>query len=159
MAEAPRVVLDTNVVLSALVFRSGALRVLRTLWQRQRLVPLVSQSVVQELLRVLAYPKFHLTPTERDALLADYLPWTQVVEVPAAPTAELPVCRDPHDQMFVALAHAGAARYLVGGDADLLALAPALQALGIDVCPPAALLAHLGTPMTAEQPPQPHQPK
>lgn len=146
-AHAPlRVVLDTNVVLSALLFRSGAVRPLQALWQQGRLVPVVSQTVVRELLRVLAYPKFRLTSAERNALLAEYLPWTEPVDVPLAPSIDLPVCRDPRDQPFVELAHAAAARHLVSGDADLLALAPAMRALGIEVCTPAASLAQWPKP-------------
>lgn len=139
----PRVVLDTNVVLSALLFRAGAVRPLCARWQQGALLPVISQAVARELLRVLAYPKFGLTAVERDALLAEYLPWAEVVEMPRLPFAGLPVCRDPHDQPFIELAHVADARYLVSGDADLLALAPAMQALGIVVCTPTTLLARL----------------
>jgi predicted nucleic acid-binding protein len=57
----PRVVLDTNVVVSALVFGTGRLAEMRIAWQGERLLPLVSKATVEELLRVLAYPKFQLT--------------------------------------------------------------------------------------------------
>jgi len=56
----PRVVLDTNVVLSALVFGKGPTAQLRTAWQRGDFVPLVNTAAAQELVRVLAYPKFRL---------------------------------------------------------------------------------------------------
>lgn len=62
-------VLDTNVVLSALLFGSGRLSALRVHWQAARMLPLVSKATVQELLRVLAYPKFRLTAAERNELL------------------------------------------------------------------------------------------
>ena len=52
-----RVVLDTSVVVSALVFEAGRLAWLRSAWRRERIKPLVSKSTVTELLRVLAYPK------------------------------------------------------------------------------------------------------
>ncbi|MBK6557146.1 MAG: PIN domain-containing protein, partial [Comamonadaceae bacterium] len=53
-----RVVLDTNVVLSALVFGGGAAGRVRLCWQQGTFVPLASTATVQELVRVLAYPKF-----------------------------------------------------------------------------------------------------
>ena len=61
-----RAVLDTNVVLSGLVFRGGAAGQLRLAWQRGRVLPLVSTATVQELIRVLAYPKFRLSKAEQD---------------------------------------------------------------------------------------------
>jgi putative PIN family toxin of toxin-antitoxin system len=116
-----RVVLDTNVVLSALVF-GGAARRVRGAWQSGACLPLVSTATVRELMQVLAYPKFKLTVVEQEHLLADYLPWTEVVRVPQPPPS-VPVCRDPKDQMFLSLAAAGRADILVTGDGDLLALA------------------------------------
>ncbi|MCW5634391.1 MAG: putative toxin-antitoxin system toxin component, PIN family [Rubrivivax sp.] len=119
---APRTVLDTSVVLSALVFGGGPTAQLRQAWQSGRLLPLVSTATVQELMRVLAYPKFKLTAEDQRELLADYLPWTEVVTVPEPPPP-VPACRDPHDLPFLHLAVAGRAELLVSGDADLLALA------------------------------------
>ncbi len=120
-----RVVLDTNIVLSALLFRTGALSPLRHHWQRGEVLPLVSKPVTQELLRVLAHPKFKLTATEQHAMLADYLPWAEAVPAttPSGAPDPLPRCRDPHDQMFLELAYAGRADWLITGDQDLLALA------------------------------------
>ncbi len=95
---------------------------LRTAWQSGRCIPLVSQATASELLRVLAYPKFKLSPADRDELLADYLPCCRSVRIPTR-LPKLPQCRDPDDQMFIELAHAGRADFLVTGDKDLLALA------------------------------------
>lgn len=118
----PRVVLDTNVVLSALLFAASPAAQLRVAWQVGRLVPLASTATAAELVRVLAYPKFKLSPEEQHELLADYLPFAATVAVPQPPPA-VPDCRDPHDLPFLHLAAAGRARWLVTGDADLLALA------------------------------------
>ncbi|MEC9346989.1 MAG: putative toxin-antitoxin system toxin component, PIN family [Pseudomonadota bacterium] len=116
------VVLDTNVLLSALLFRSNAMAWIRHAWQSGGLVPLVGRETVGELIRVLAYPKFALTADERTELLADYLPWCETVSVPL--TTVVPECRDPNDRPFLALALVGEADALVSGDADLLSLAP-----------------------------------
>lgn len=116
-----RVVLDTNIVLSALLFSAGRLAWVRHAWQRQQLQPLVCRDTVKELLRVLTYPKFKLTQTEQRNLLADFLPYTDVVDLPE-PWPDLPACRDAQDQVFLLLAHVGKADFLVTGDADILAL-------------------------------------
>ena len=116
-----RVVLDTNVLLSALVFGKGTTARLRTAWQAGVCVPLVSTATAQELVRVLAYPKLKLTAQEQQELLADYLPYAQVIRIPQPPPA-VPACRDRFDVPFLHLAAAGRADALVTGDADLLTL-------------------------------------
>jgi putative PIN family toxin of toxin-antitoxin system len=117
-----RVVLDTNVVLSALLFTSGRLAWLRTSWQTGDVQPLASHDTVTELIRVLAYPKFKLTAVDREELLTDYLPFTETVHIPKDPPA-MPLCRDPFDLPFLHLALVGKADALITGDADLMALA------------------------------------
>lgn len=118
----PRVVIDTNLVLSALVFAQGRLAPLRHAWQGVRCQPLVSSVTAAELIRVLAYPKFKLSAEAQQELLADYLPYCTTVRMPARLPATL-VCRDPFDMPFLQLAVAGKAEYLVTGDQDLLSLA------------------------------------
>lgn len=115
-----RVVFDTHVVLSALLFGGKATRALRDIWQQGGCTPLVSTATASELMRVLACPKFRLLPAEREELLADYLPYTQVVKLPDPPPA-MPACRDPFDLPFLHLAAVGKAT-LVTGDRDLLVL-------------------------------------
>lgn len=122
MSRPPRVVLDTNLVLSALVFANGRLAALRHAWQSGTCVPLVSKATTAELIRVLAYPKFKLSDEDQQELLADYLPWCAVVRIPNPPPVT-PACRDPFDQPFLQLAIAGKADYLVSGDQDVLSLA------------------------------------
>jgi putative PIN family toxin of toxin-antitoxin system len=116
-------VLDTNLVLSALVFGGGSPGALRRAWQQGRLTPLIATPTAAELLRTLSYPKFKLSAAEQEELLADYLPWCDTVTIPDPPPAT-PVCRDPFDQPSLQLAIGGKAQYLVTGDADLLVLAP-----------------------------------
>lgn len=134
MKPAPRVVLDTNVVLSALLFRSGPAARVRAAWQADGFVPLASAATARELVRVLAYPKFKLSAREQEDLLADYMPWVRVVQIPD-PFPAVPACRDPLDIAFLHLAVAGKAHVLVSGDKNLLALAGArglCPVLGID---------------------------
>lgn len=117
----PRVVLDTNCLVSALIFSRGRPAELRQAWQARRFIPLASHDTVSELLRVLQYPKFKLTPEEQQTLLAEYLPYVEVVQIETTPEG-LPAIRDPDDLMFMSLAVIGRADALVSGDDDLQAL-------------------------------------
>ena len=118
----PRVVIDTNLVLSALVFAQGRLSPLRLAWQGALCQPLLSSVTAAELIRVLAYPKFKLTTADQHELLADYLPYCTTVRMSAQPPAT-PDCRDKFDLPFLQLAVVGKADYLVTGEQDLLVLA------------------------------------
>lgn len=71
-----RVVLDTNVLLSALLFPAGSLSWLRQAWQSEALRPLASRDTTAELIRVLTYPKFRrpLAGTPSTGLSLN-LPW------------------------------------------------------------------------------------
>ena len=114
------VVIDTNILISALVF-GGNISKLRFAWQSGSFTPLVSKLTTTELIRVLAYPKFKLMPTEREDLLSDYLLFCESVVIPDILPAT-PECRDPFDVPFLGLALVGEADYLVTGDRDLLVL-------------------------------------
>ncbi len=120
MTFCPRVVIDTNILISALVF-GGKIARLRFGWQSCSFTPLVSKVTTTELIRVLAYPKFKLTPTDREDLLSDYLLFCESVAMPDL-LPVTPECRDPFDVPFLALALVGEADYLVTGDRDLLVL-------------------------------------
>jgi putative PIN family toxin of toxin-antitoxin system len=116
----PRIVLDTNVLLSTLLFHAGALSWLRLAWQSEAIHPLASHDTTTELIRVLSYPKFKLTSDEREDLLGDYLPWCETVTV--SNKIKLPDCRDPFDRPFLELALTAKADALITGDKDLLVL-------------------------------------
>jgi putative PIN family toxin of toxin-antitoxin system len=126
-------VLDTNILVSALLFRGSRLAWLREAWQGGRIIPLVCAATAEELLRVLAYPKFRLSRDEINELLAEILPYAETVTLPESPPAA-PRCRDPNDQVFFDLAIVADADGIVTGDQDLLALADEMR---LPVCAPA----------------------
>ena len=77
-----RIVVDTNVLVSGLLF-DGKPGELIKLWKEGRIVPLCSKEIVREYLRVLAYPKFELSESDIDFLLAhEILPYFEVLTVP-----------------------------------------------------------------------------
>jgi putative PIN family toxin of toxin-antitoxin system len=133
-----RLVLDTNVLLSALLFHSGAVSWLRAAWQSEFIVPLTSRATIAEFIQVLRYPEFRLTGNEREDLLADYLPWCETVIV--ANPIEVPDCRDPFDRPFLELALAASADALIIGDKDLLELG---KTFAVPILTPAAFKARV----------------
>jgi putative PIN family toxin of toxin-antitoxin system len=143
-----RVVLDTNVVLSSLLFRSGRLSQLRHGWQGKRFVSVVCSQTMAELVRVMGYKKFKLSQSDVTAILALYIPYVEVHTLtPSTESlADTPQCRDSKDQIFLDLAHSAQVNCLVTGDADLLVLDdPQLQHISFNICTPLNFLNRLET--------------
>ncbi len=116
-----RAVLDTNVLVSALLF-GGRLEGLRRAWRAGRLRLVLSRETADELLRVMAYPKFRLTRVEITSLFdTELLPFADVVELPASKRRQR-WSRDPEDDKFIRCAQVGKCVRLVTGDDDLLSL-------------------------------------
>ncbi len=114
-----RVVLDTNVLVSALILK-GRISGLVVLWRMGRITPVLSRETFDEFRRVLEYPKFSLSKGEIQGILQqEILPFFEVVER-VDPVAG--VCRDPDDDKFLACAASAKAAFLVSGDKDLCSL-------------------------------------
>ena len=137
MSHLRRAVIDTNVVVSAFVFRAGTLAWLREAIVNGALIPLVSDETLAEMVRVLAYPRFGLTAEDRENIIVYYMEHAEAIKQPRT-RARLPQCRDPHDEMFIRLAYAAKADAIVTGDDDLLILAPQSR---IPILSPAAFRA------------------
>ena len=116
-----KIVVDTNVLVSGLLF-DGKPGELIKLWKEGLIVPLCSKEIVTEYLRVLAYPKFQLSESDIDFLLAhEILPYFEVLTVtPGKPF----VTMDPSDDKFIWCAIEGRADVIVSGDEHLLNLIP-----------------------------------
>ena len=114
--EVIRVVLDTNVLISALLF-TGEVSRLVELWQDRKIIPVISRETFAELRAVLQYPKFKLTdPDILDIIESEILPYFDVIDL----VQEIQnVCRDPQDDKFIACAISAGVDYLVTGDRDL----------------------------------------
>lgn len=114
-----RVVLDTNAVVSALLF-SGISSELVSLWQKGSITLLLSREILNEYLRVFSYPKFELSEEEiKELIQEEILPYAEVVK----PKRRLRVVqRDPSDNKFIECAVAGKARVIISGDKDLSSL-------------------------------------
>jgi putative PIN family toxin of toxin-antitoxin system len=126
----PRIVLDTNCIVSALLFPKGSASWLAHAWMQQRFIPLVSRETTTELMRVFSYPKFQLSQDEQESLLAEFLPYAEAVQVKNVP-GKLPEIKDPNDLMFLKLAVAGKADALVSGDIHILSVKSQLGRISI----------------------------
>ena len=107
-----RVVLDTNVLLSALISPHGSPDVFYRAWRAARFEIVTSTTQLDELRRASRYPKFRavLQPTRVGAMV-DNLQRAIVLEhLPTDTEAD-----DPFDAFLLAMAIAGAAEYLVTG--------------------------------------------
>ena len=118
--EVTRLVLDTNVLVSALLFRSEASALLDA-WRGGRFRLAVSEPILDEYHRVLEYPKFRLSEREVSTIMAEFvLPYCDPVRTAGGPR----LCSDPDDDKFIHCALAARATALVTGDRALLALGP-----------------------------------
>ena len=114
-----KAVLDTNVVISALLFR-GEISRIHALWKERAFTIAASKEILEEYIRVLAYPKFNLTEKEiEDIIKEELLPYVE--PVPAVEKL-IGACEDPDDDKFLACLMASEADVLVSGDAHLLNL-------------------------------------
>ena len=117
-----RAVLDTNVVLSGLLWH-GTPHALLDRVREGTLIFISSPALLAELAEVIARPQFDTilvrSNTSRERSLAELHELTEVIAPP--PLAE-PVCRDPDDDAVLALAIAASADLIVSGDRDLLNL-------------------------------------
>ncbi len=123
MKNLPNYVLDTNIIVSALLFKNSQPR--QALDKaRHHGTLLMSQSIWQEITGVLTRPKFerYVSSVERDLFIIWFGELVHFVEISKTVT----VCRDAKDDKFLELAVNGNAELIVSGDQDLLMLNPFL---------------------------------
>jgi len=120
MPELHRIVVDTNMVVSGLLFPRSELN--RALRKAQARVMLASEATKLELVEVMLRPKFdpYIDLEIRRQLAAEYIRACVAIPVHSAIRA----CRDPKDDKFLELAVNGRADKIITGNLDLLALHP-----------------------------------
>jgi len=116
-----RFVIDTNVLISALLFKSSVPFRGIALAEKQGII-LYSEATLKELERVLNRSKFdkYLSQEERQVFLLKFIGSSQLVNI----TEKISVCRDEKDNKFLELAVSGNANLILTGDLDLLVLNP-----------------------------------
>jgi putative PIN family toxin of toxin-antitoxin system len=131
-----RVVLDTNVLVSALLWRGAPYRCLLAV--QAGLADLVISPPILEELRTVLVTKFLHTATDADEAIGLVRAAAEVVEIPGRLRI---VSDDPDDDKFVETAQAGRAERIVSGDRHLLALR---SAAGVPVITAREFLNQLG---------------
>jgi putative PIN family toxin of toxin-antitoxin system len=134
-------VLDTNVIVSALISPRGAPAQIYRAWQAGRFAYVTSPRLLDELARVLTYPRVRKllawTDEERGELLEALAYAAKLV----IPNIQLDViAEDPDDNRVLEAAVAAAASHIVTGDSHLLDLG---SYEGAEIVTPARFLAHL----------------
>ncbi len=117
-----RFVLDTNVIVSAVLFPNSQPNL--AIKHAQNFGAIIqSPATWLELEKVLARSKFdrYVTQTERQSFLLDFSQTIDLILEDGFTTNE---CRDPKDNKYLELAVNGKAEYLITGDQDLLVLHP-----------------------------------
>jgi len=114
-----RVVIDTNVIVSAILF-GGIPGELIPLWKSGRIKPLASKEIIDEYIKVLAYPKFELSEAEISYILYnEILPYVDIIPIKDSPVI---IEVDPSDDKFIHCAKAGNPSAIISGDKHLLDL-------------------------------------
>lgn len=117
-----RLILDTNVVLSALLWRGTPYRLLDTARSAQTVQIYSSLPLLEELADVLGRPfclqRMALIGITVQSLLADYASVVELVE----PATITPASRDPDDDIILATALSAGVHIIVSGDRDVLDL-------------------------------------
>lgn len=136
-----RVVLDTNVVVSALFSPRGGPAAILQAWREGRIEVVTSPDLLDELTRVLKRPASLKRLGWSASEVEVFLDGMRAQAVLAAPEGKLRiVAADPSDDRVLEAALAGGAGYIVTGDSHLLQLA---QYEGIAVLSPARFMALL----------------
>ena len=111
-----RVILDTNVLLGALISPHGPPDVIYRAWRAAKFELVTSEAQLDELRRVSRYPKLKtILPAHRVGTMVNNMQRATVLTVlPNAPDG--PQLNDPDDAFLVAMALSSEADYLVTGD-------------------------------------------
>ena len=152
MAEArPRVLVDTNVWISAFINVAGAPARVLDAFLADRFVPVVSDALLDEIREVLQRPRIRRRWQVSGDDVATALELLKDRAIQAIPTGSLHLCRDPDDDILLETAVVGGARYFVSRDDDIKRdqeLMAQLRERGIEVLSVARFLILLETRST-----------
>jgi hypothetical protein len=115
-----RLILDTNILVSALLSPLGAPAKLLDAWERKTFTLVASDVLIAEFRDVAARPFFRarLRASAAELLAAGLRDFSVYIrDLPSGPIAP-----DPKDSYLLAMAEAGHADFLVTGDKELLSL-------------------------------------
>jgi putative PIN family toxin of toxin-antitoxin system len=118
-----RAVVDTNTLISGIIAPLGAPAQIVLCWQRGDFLLITSPVLLDELRRVLGYPRIAKRLGWSEDERGQFLESFEVLALITPGMQSLPgVTRDPKDDPVVACAVEGGAEFIVSGDRDLLVL-------------------------------------
>ena len=138
-----RVVLDANVYVSAMVNAQGNPQRIMACWERGEFEVLVSAPIIDEVGRVLRYPRIVKRHQQGEAAIERFLALLASEAVVVEPSEKLEVVKeDESDNRYLECAIEGRARAIVSGDGHLPALG---EYGGVMIVAPAAFVMLLET--------------
>ncbi len=133
-----KVVLDANIYVSSLISTQGNPKRIMELWEQNQFDVLVSALIIDEIGRVLRYPRIVKRHTRDEGSIQRFLELLSSQAVIVEPTVVLDVVKeDQSDNRYLECAVEGTAQYIISGDKHLLDLG---EYKGIVVLPPAAFV-------------------
>lgn len=134
-----RVVLDTNLFVSAIIESRGKPAQILDAWRAHRFDLILRDDLVQEIREVLGFPRIQKRHQWTQQDIETFLEILRGLAINTAGTLQLQVIsEDPDDNMILACAVEGEADFIVSGDQHLLKLR---AFRGIEIVAPAQFLA------------------
>jgi putative PIN family toxin of toxin-antitoxin system len=116
-----RVVIDTNVFISALIRPESIPAQIIQAWRNKKLTLLISPAITSEIKRVLQYPHIKDMASLTDERIAALLNLLETKALHTPGRLQLSVIQDdPDDNMILSCAVEGKAGYIISGDNHLL---------------------------------------
>jgi len=118
MGTIPKVVIDTNVFISAFGW-DGKPEALLLLLEQRRILNYTTDDIFDELRRVVAYPKLRFSASLQTKILEFSFCWSTFVQPDKTVSV---VHADPDDDKFIACAVAAKSSHIISGDPHLLSV-------------------------------------
>jgi putative PIN family toxin of toxin-antitoxin system len=133
-----KVVLDANIYVSSMVNTQGNPKRIISAWQQGAFDVLISSAILDEIERVLRYPRLVKRHKQDETAIQRFLKLLENEAIIVEPTDVLGVVKDDEsDNRYLECAVKGKAQYVISGDKHLLDIG---EYRGIDILPPAAFV-------------------
>jgi len=119
-----KVVFDTNIFISMLIWRNKELEPLYNLFQKNQITVCINPQIIQEITRVLNYPRFTIPLLKADLTSEEIIKTLTDCCSIFSSRAKTPkiIMEDPSDNIILACATASNADFIISGDKHLLKL-------------------------------------
>jgi putative PIN family toxin of toxin-antitoxin system len=136
-----KVVLDANIYVSSMVNTQGNPKRIISAWQQGAFDVLISSAILDEIERVLRYPRIVKRHKQDETAIQRFLKLLENEAIIVEPTDVLGIVKDDEsDNRYLECAVKGKAQYVISGDKHLLDIG---EYRGIVILPPAAFVAIL----------------